>query len=147
MTVSTYLYGKAPAALHNKEIDWDSDTICVALCTSSYTPDQTAHDYFDDITNELSTGNGYTAGGGTLSGGTITYSGGTTTIDANDITWGTITGTAHYAIIYDVSAGTATSAQPLIAYVDFGDDVVVSGGNLTITWNASGIAAYAVTLA
>ena len=38
------------------------DKIKVALCNSSYTPDRDAHDFFDDLTNEV-TGTGYTAGG------------------------------------------------------------------------------------
>lgn len=146
MAVTAYLYGAGLAALLNKEIDWNSDDIRVALCTSGYTPAQTTHDYFDDITNELSTGGGYTAGGSTLANGTITYSGGTATIDADDLSWPAMTGTAHYAVIYDATPGSAAT-NPLIAYVNFGEDVVSSGGTFAITWAAGGIATYAVTLA
>jgi hypothetical protein len=147
MTVTAYLYGAGLKALVNEEIDWDTDDIRVALCTSSYTPAQTTHDYFNDITNELSTGDGYTAGGSTLANATATHSGGTVTLDADNLSWAAMTGTARYAIIYDVSSGTVTTAQPLIAYVDFGDDVISTGGTFTITWAVGGIATYAVTLA
>jgi hypothetical protein len=146
MAVSAYLYGAGLKALLNKEIDWDTDVIKVALCTSAYTPAQTTHDYFNDLTGELSTGGGYTAGGSALSGGSAVHAGGTTTLYANNLTWGSMTGTARYAVIYDSTPGAAAS-DPLIAFVDFGTDVVSSGGNFTITWNASGIATYAVTLA
>jgi hypothetical protein len=54
-------------ALLNKEIDFDSDTIKAILLTSSYTPD-VAHDYKNDLTNEVANGNGYTTGGFTLTG-------------------------------------------------------------------------------
>jgi hypothetical protein len=55
----------------NKEIDFDTDTIKVALTTSTYTPNFDTHDYFNDVTNEV-VGTGYTAGGATLASKTIT---------------------------------------------------------------------------
>jgi len=45
------LYGNFLKQALNKEIDWDSDTIKVALLSSSYTPNQDTHDYFDDVTS------------------------------------------------------------------------------------------------
>lgn len=138
MAVTAYLYGSFPAKLANKEIDWDTDTIKVALTTSTYTPNQDTHDYFNDITNEV-TGTGYTAGGATLASKTVTYTSGTNTqaFDAADVTWSASTITARYAIIYDSTGTSSTSA--LIGYVDFGADVISSGGDFTIQWNASGI--------
>lgn len=138
MAVTAYLYGSFPAKLANKEIDWDTDTIKVALTTSTYTPNQDTHDYFNDITNEV-TGTGYTAGGATLASKTVTYTSGTNTqaFDAADVTWSASTITARYAIIYDSTGTSSTSA--LIGYVDFGADVVSSGGDFTIQWNAAGI--------
>lgn len=138
------LYGSAIAKAFNKEISWSSDTIKVALCTNAYTPDQDAHDYFNDITNEVS-GTGYTAGGATLSGKTATYTAGTNTytFDASDTSWPSSTITARYAIIYDAQTGTA-STEPLIGYVDFGTDVSSSSGTFSITWDAAGIFAFSV---
>jgi hypothetical protein len=52
--------------------DWDTDTIKVALTTSTYVPDIDVHDFFNDVTNEV-TGTGYTAGGATLATPTLTY--------------------------------------------------------------------------
>ncbi len=147
MPVTAYLYGAGMKALLNKEIDWDTDAINVALLTSAYTPVQNTHAYFSDITGELVTGGGYTAGGSTLAGGTTTHAAGTTTINADDLTWPAMTGTAHYAVVYDTTPGTVSAVQPLIAYIDFGADVIATGGNFTITWDAAGIVQYAVTLA
>lgn len=139
MAVTTKVYGKAMLAMLNKEIDWNSDTIKVALCTSSYTPDQDTHDYFNDITNEV-TGTGYTAGGATLGTPTATYTGATNVakFDGDDVTWSSSTITARYAIIYDATPGTSAT-NPLIAYVDFGEDKSSSSGNFTITWDSGGI--------
>ena len=138
MAVSAKLYGSFPAKLANGEVDWDTNTIKVALTTSSYTPNQDTHDYFDDITNQV-VGTGYTSGGATLASKTVNYDSGTnvTTFDAADVTWSTSTITARYAIIYRDTGVTSTS--PLIGYVDFDADVVSSGGDFTIQWNASGI--------
>ncbi len=115
----------------------------MALATSSYTPNQNTHDYFNDITNEV-TGTGYTAGGATLGTKTVTQSTTTHTFDAADTVWTTSTITARYAIIYDSTPGTAAT-NPLIAYVDFGADVSSTAGDFTIAWNASGI--FTITVA
>lgn len=145
MAVTAFFYGNAFVAAFNKEIDFNSDTIKVALCTSSYTPNQDTHDYFDDITNEV-TGTGYTAGGATLGSATITYTGATNTLmlDGADVSWSTSTITARYAVIYDATPGT-NATRPLIAYVDFGADVSSTAGTFSITWDAAGIATVTVS--
>lgn len=126
----------------NKEVDLDTDTIKVMLCTSSYTPNQDTHQYKSSVTNEVS-GTGYTAGGATIAGGlTVTYSAATNVLsfDGADVSWtgATLIGAnaPRYAVIYD---DTATD-DPLIGYVDFGDDSYApNGGTLTLAWNAAGI--------
>src|SRR5690606_21921979 len=131
-----------------KEIDLDSDTIKVMLCTSSYTPDQDTHQYKSDVTNEVS-GTGYTAGGTTISGGlTVSYNATTNVLsfDGADVSWtgATLIGAnaPRYAVIYDDTA----SNDPLIGYVDFGDDSYApNGGTLSISWNASGIGAVTIS--
>lgn len=139
MSVTAKWFGKA---LLNQwgsgPINWTSDTIKIALATSSYTPDQDAHDFFDDVTNEV-VGTGYTAGGATLTTPTKTYTGGTNVVklDADDATWATATITARYAIIYK-STGTG-STSPLMGYIDFGGDVISTAGNFTIVFDSAGI--------
>jgi hypothetical protein len=129
----------------NKKIDFDSDTIKIALCTSSYSPDQDAHDYFDDITNEVANGNGYTSGGATLANCSITYTGATNILklDADDVTWSNSTITARYAVIYNATPGTA-GTNPLIAYIDFGADVSTISGSFVIQFNSDGIITFTV---
>ena len=56
--------------LQSGNIDVANDTIKVALVTSGYTFDA-GHQFFSDITNELSTAGGYTAGGATITSPTI----------------------------------------------------------------------------
>lgn len=134
------LYGQFIQQSFNKEIDWDSDTIKVSLLTNTYTPDQDAHNYYDDVSSYEVSGTGYTSAGLTLANKTNTYNAGTNVIvlDADDVTWASSTITARYAVIYDATPAT-NATRPLIGYVDFGSDQSSSNGNFTITWDSTGI--------
>lgn len=138
--MASKLYGSFIAKSLNKEIDLDTDTIKVALLTSAYTPNQDVHDYFDDVSSYEVTGTGYTAGGATLTGKTVSYDAPTNTItfDADDVVLASSTITARYAVVYDASPATAAT-RPLIGYVDFTSDQSSTNGNFTITWDATGI--------
>jgi hypothetical protein len=124
--------------MNGNAIDFDTDTLKVALVTSSYTPNQDTHDFFDDVTNEV-TGTGYTAGGATLANPAVTLD--TTNdlvkFDADDTVWSTATITARAGVLYK-STGTA-STSGLIAYIDFGSDVTSTAADFTIAWHSNGI--------
>lgn len=136
--MASVVYNSFKRDIGNGGIDWDTDTIKVALVTSSYSPNIDTHDNFDDVTNEV-TGTGYTAGGATLASTTATVD--TTndraSYDAADTSWATSTITARGAVIYK-STGTASTSK-LICYIDFGSDVTSTASNFSITWNANGI--------
>lgn len=138
MAVTAKVYGPALAALASGSINWTADTIKVMLCTSAYVPDQDAHDFKSDVTNEV-VGTGYTAGGATLGSKTSTYTAGTNTqvLDAADPVWATSTITARYAVYYKDTGTAGTS--PLIGYLDFGADVVSTAGDFKITHDAGGV--------
>lgn len=138
MAVSATVYNGAKGKLMTASINLSSDTIKVALCSSSYTPNIDTQVFFSDISNEV-TGTGYTAGGATLTTKSVTVD--TTNdlayFDADDATWAASTITARYAIIYK-STGTG-STSPLLGYVDFGADKVSTGDTFTIQWATTGI--------
>lgn len=144
MAASITFYNSFREYVADGTIDLDTDTFKVTLHTSTYSPSATTHTVYADLTNELSTANGYTNGGATL--GTVSWnrSGGTVTFDAADTVWtasgGTIT--AHYAVIR--KDGTANAiVSPLIAYILLdttpADVSATTGNTLTLQWNASGI--------
>jgi hypothetical protein len=64
------------------------------------------------------------------------------TFDGSDLTYTAVTGaTVEALVLYRKNAG-ANTTWPLIAYIDTGVTglpVTPNGGNITITWNASGI--------
>ena len=141
MTASITFYNNWKAAL--AEVVPRTATFKVTLHTSTYTFAAT-HSVYADLTNELSTANGYTNGGATLGTVTLTRSGGTVTFDAADTTWNASGGSivARYAVIR--ASGTLnTRVDPLVAYILLDTtpaDVTATTGNpLTLVWNASGI--------
>ena len=124
------------------EAGWEAaDDIKVAICDNTVAPTAaTATPALGDFT-QVGTAGTYVAGGTSLGNiGTLTtQAGGTVTFDSatnpswaqnalNDVD-------AYWGIIYnDTDVGDAA-----IAYVDLGGPVDMSAGDLTITWNASGI--------
>lgn len=138
------MYGQFLLKALNKEVDWDSDTIKVALLTSAYSPNQDTQVYFSDVSGNEVTGTNYTAGGATLGSKTITYDTGTNVIklDGADVTWASSTITARFAVVYD---DTPASQKPLVGYLDFGSDQSSVNGDFTITWDAAGIARITVS--
>lgn len=115
-------------------VDFDTDTIKVMLCTSKYVP-MPHHTYKSDVTNEIS-GMGYTAGGIQLCSTTVGHNPytGAMTFDAADVCWPHSNICARYAIVYqDYLPGY------LISCINFGADVVSNGGNFMINWDSAGI--------
>lgn len=124
-------------------VDFDTDTIKLALCTSAFSPSAITMAAFNSVTNEVS-GTNYTAGGVTLTSPTVADSSGTITFDAADYTFSqSATGfsNARYGVIYK-STGTAATST-LIAWIDFGSDKGNVDGDFTVAWNTSGIATWA----
>ena len=119
-------------------INWPSDTIKIMLCTSAYTPNQSTDQFKSSVTSEV-VGTGYTATGYTLANKTATTSALVATFDNTvDPSWSASTITARYAVVYDSTPAT-DATRPLIMYIDFGADVVSSGGTFTITFDVAGI--------
>lgn len=145
MAVTAKLYGQAVVKMVNKEIDWNSDDIRVALVANTYTPDQDNHDYWNDVVANEVTGVNYVANGAALGTPTVTYTGATNKIklDGDDVSWASSTITARYAVIYDRTPG-SDATRPLIAYVDFGADMSSYNGTFQITWDANGIVEFTV---
>jgi hypothetical protein len=129
--VASLIYNSCLDDLANNNIDFGADTFKVMLVTSSYTPNKDTHDRLNDVTNEI-TGTGYTAGGAT-SACTVTKdtANDKETLSFASVSWATSTLTARGAVIYK-SRGGASSADELVAYIDFGGDVSSAGGTFSI---------------
>jgi len=129
----------------NAVFDLDTDTIKVSAHTNTYVPNQDTHAFFSDVTNEV-TGTNYTAGGATLGTVTVTRATGTVTFDAADVVWTQSASgfsTARKFPVYR-STGVGTTSK-LFSVVTADADVGNVTGDLTIAWNASGIATWSTT--
>lgn len=120
-------------------LDLGAETHKVALFTNSITPDfsvDTASGASPYNANEVS-GTGYSAGGATLTGTTVTDSPtGTLKWDADDVSWTTSTITnARCALVYADALG----GNNAIALVNLGADYSTVAGTFTISWAAAGI--------
>lgn len=125
--------------IQNGSIDLDTDTVKLMLVTATYTPNIDTHTKRSDVTNEVS-GAGYTSGGVALANKAVTQNNTSDkgVFDADDIVISTATITARGAVLYK-SRGGASSADELIAYLDFGSDITSTAGNFNIAFDATGI--------
>jgi hypothetical protein len=141
VAVTAKWYGEALLGQYSstaaRRVDWDADTIKCSLHTSSYSPNQDTHNFYDDLTNEVANGNGYATGGVALTTSAPAYDATSNTLrlDASDAQWTSATFTARYAVVYKDTGSAATS--PLLGYVDFGGDETVSSGTFTIQWDST----------
>lgn len=135
--MASLIYNSAVDDMARGAIDFDTDTFKIMLVTSSYTANKDSHDKRDDVTNEVS-GTGYTAGGATVAC-TVTKdtANDKVTLAFASTSWATATITARGAVIYK-SRGGSSSADELVAYIDFGS-VDVSSTAATFTVGASTI--------
>ena len=120
-------------AAANVSLDQDNTTdgpYCALVDTGTYTY-SSSHDFRDDLVGVVGTDQRIA---------TPTTTNGT--FDGADLTYTSVTGASVEAlVIYRKNAG-ATSTQKLVAYIDTGVTglpVTPNGGNITVTWNASGI--------
>lgn len=141
-TFTGSLYGNVFVKAFNKEIGITAGAtnLKVMLCGTGYTPNKDTHIYKSSVTSEI-TGTGYTAGGQTLTGVTITYNTSTdkTTISFTAPNWpsSTLTNVSVF-VLYD--NGPATDAtRPLIAYGVLDTPTSSSDSNFTITPNVNGV--------
>jgi hypothetical protein len=103
---------------------------CALVDTGTYTYNA-AHDFYNDLSGVVGTDQEIT---------TVTTTGGL--IDGDNLTFTAVTGNSVEALVlYRKNAGANTTWR-LVAYIDTGVTglpVTPNGGNITVTWNASGI--------
>lgn len=131
------LYPKWKEALLQSSADADLDgtgstgVFCALVDTGTYTY-SSAHEFYSSLSGVVGTDQEI--------GATKSYTNGV--FDGADITFPSVSGaTCEALVIYRKNAG-ASSTWRLVAYIDTGVTglpVTPNGGNITVTWNASGI--------
>ena len=105
------------------------DTFKLALYTDLASFDASTTAY--TATNGVAASGSYTAGGGTLVRMDPTTFGATAFTSFDDLTFTGVTITARGALIYN-STPAHTYTNPVVAVLDFGFDITVTVGNMTI---------------
>lgn len=105
-------------------------TVKAALVDTGVYTYSAAHEFLTSLTGRV--GTDATLGSKTFTNGVF---------DAADATYTAVTGNSAEAIVLYIDTGTAGTSR-LIAYLDTGFTglpVTPNGGDITVTWNASGI--------
>jgi len=140
MASGAYWYGNALKNAFKKLINFEEiNKIKVLLCTSTYTPNQDTHEFLNQVVANEVSGTGYTAGGKAVSNCALSYDASTNMVkfDGDDVSWPNAVITARFAIVYYDSGSPETS--PVLAYYDFGEDEVSTGGEFKLQWNVDGM--------
>jgi len=122
------------------DVNYLTGTVKLSLHTATYVPAHDTDDFYNDATNELAGGSGYTAGGETAGSKTITYDTGSDQIrwDLADITWTfTASKTWRNGVLYIDTAGASTT-DPLYAKLVWDSDQTVSTA-YTLQFDAAGL--------
>ena len=107
-------------------------TFALLIDTGTYTYSD-AHDFFNDLSGVVGTANGEEITSPTTTSGVF---------DGANVTFSTVSGnTVEAIVIFRKNAG-ANTTWYLVAFIDTGVTglpVTPNGGDITITWNGSGI--------
>jgi hypothetical protein len=124
-----------------------ANTFKITLHTSAWVPAPSTNEVFADVTNELATGFGYTAGGITLAANSLTQTGGVVKFTSGAAQWTAAGGSIppwRYGVVR--ASGTLNAkVDPIVGYF-LGDSTpadvpaTTAGNTLTIAPNAAGIA-------
>lgn len=109
----------------NPAIDFDTDTIKVAMVSAAYTP-SAAHQFLSSVSGVVGTAQTLTSP--TVSGGAF---------DAADVTFTAVTGSQVVGLVIYKDTGVA-GTSPLVAFIDqvaSGLPVTPNGGNISIAWD------------
>jgi hypothetical protein len=119
------------ALLQNSSNSALTGTVKAALVdTGTYTY-SSAHEFLTSLTGVVGTAQ--------TIGATKTYTDGV--FDGGDVTYTAVTGNSVEALVLYIDTGTAGTSR-LVAYIDTGVTglpVTPNGGDISVTWNASGI--------
>lgn len=129
--MTNVLYPKGKEKFLSGSINLPSDTIKIGLIDTGVYTYNSANEFWSSASAAL-VGTAATLASKTVTNGTF---------DAADVTFTAVTGNSVEALIVYKDTGSAATS-PLIAYIDVaasGLPVTPNGGDITVTFNASGI--------
>jgi hypothetical protein len=145
MATVAKFYGQYPLKAMAGAVNYTSDVVKCALLTSAYTPNQDTHVFFSSVSASEVVGAGYTAGGVTVSGRSVTYDASTNMVilAADVITFpGLTVSDVRYAVVYHDTGNPATSV--LAQYHDLGSATYATSQDVVLTPATSSIGGFVV---
>lgn len=116
-------------------IRFDQDIFRLLLVTAAYEPNKDTHTHRSDVTNEV-TGTGYAAGGKVITAAvTLDTSTDRLNISFGSVQWTGSAITARGGVVYKSRGGAAT-ADELVMYIDFGDNISSASGTFSVSFSS-----------
>lgn len=111
-------------------VDLNDGTVKVALIDTATYPYNAAHEFFSSVSGVVGTPQ-------TINNTTVTNG----LFDGDNVTYTAVTGNSAEALLIYIDTGSAATSR-LVAWIDTsvtGLPVTPNGGDISISWNASGI--------
>ena len=111
-------------------VDLNDGTVKVALIDTATYPYNSAHEFYSSVSGVVGTPQ-------TINNTTVTNG----LFDGDNVTYTAVSGNSAEALLIYIDTGSAATSR-LVAWIDTsvtGLPVTPNGGDITITWNASGI--------
>ena len=111
-------------------VDLNDGTVKVALIDTATYPYNSAHEFFSSVSGVVGTPQ-------TINNTTVALG----LFDGDNVTYTAVTGNSAEALLIYIDTGSAATSR-LVAWIDTsvtGLPVTPNGGDISITWNASGI--------
>lgn len=122
-------YNKGREGFALAEVDWvDDDIRCILIDTADYTVNLSTHDFLDDVPSGARVATSSSLTGKSATDGVL---------DADDITFSTVTGDPSEALIIYKHTGTESTSR-LLLYIDTatGLPVTPNGGDVDVEWDS-----------
>lgn len=138
--MASLIYDSMMEDLVRGAIDFDTDVFYVMLVTNTYTENKGTHKKRSDVTGEVgTTGTNYAVGGlATVVTPTLDTVNHRLDLAFSNVTWNNATITAKGAVIYKrTGAGAQPANDPLVAFVDFGQNVSSTAAAFAVTFSSA----------
>lgn len=127
---------RAYAGELNDDIGDSGTDIRVALMTDNFTIDRSADEVWGDVNDDEideDANDGYSAGGQTITGRSLTEDSLEVLFTGDDVVWENSTITAYYAVVYNNEPASA-SEKDLLSVIDFEQEESSDDGDFRIEW-------------
>jgi hypothetical protein len=141
MATTAVPYSSVLTLMAEGGIGFMTNNAVAALCTSGYTPSQTGHSHFSDITNEVVD---LSYARVSLASKAESYAAGTLTLSCADTTFPALVAPEIRYVIFGISDGVSDTTSPLLGYWDLGVNQAANVNDFTLIYHTAGFLTIAI---